>query len=93
MDAARPTAAGDDVALDELHRVEDGEPSIDRPARRIDVQRYVGSVVDICQQQQFPAYLVGCRVIYFLAEDEDPVLQQSAKYRVVPFGVCRWGGR
>ena len=52
IDIAMPTHIVLHVGLDEVHRVEDREPGVDRAAGRVDVERDVLLRVDRLQVQQ-----------------------------------------
>ena len=65
-------------AIDELHRVVDGQPGRYASARRVDVQVDVGLGVFRLQEQQLGDHGVGHVVGDLRAEKDDAVLQQAA---------------
>ena len=79
---------GGDVAVDELHRVEDRHAGGDRAAGAVDVEVDVALGVLRRQQQQLRADLVGDRVVDWLAEEDDALAQQPVVDGVVA-GSCR----
>ena len=79
IDIAMPTQIVWISRLDELHRVVDREPRVDRSARAVDVDRDVLVGVLGLEVQQLGDDQVGHRVVDRRAEEDDPLVEQAAE--------------
>jgi hypothetical protein len=68
---------GGDVVGHELHHVVDGHPGVHRTAWGVDVDADVTPRVLGCEQDDLPADAVGDLIVNLLAENDDPMPQQS----------------
>jgi hypothetical protein len=72
-----PDAHRRHVGLDELHRVVDRQPGVDRAARRVDVDRDVLVRVLRLEVQQLRDDEVGDLVVDRAAEEDDALVEQA----------------